>query len=176
MERKALETWLHRHIPLSQSMRVKVLRTDLDRIVLHAPLRPNRNHQQTAFGGSLSALMLLAAWSLIHSRLHPATTSHVLVVRRLSARYHAPVTGPLRATARLAREAQWRAFERLLRRRGKARLTIGSVIEQDGRIAARFEGEFVAYAKSAPTPARRVSSTAGAAGARRRATSPRRSL
>ena len=40
-----------------------------DTVVIEAPLAPNINHRKTVFGGSASALGILAAWSLVHLRL-----------------------------------------------------------------------------------------------------------
>ena len=69
MEIAALEQYLHRQIPLSAAMRVTVRGATLESVILAAPLEPNLNHKSTAFGGSLSALGILAAWSLVHLRL-----------------------------------------------------------------------------------------------------------
>jgi thioesterase domain-containing protein len=57
-----LERYLHEHIPLSHAMRVGVVTVDAGTVVLRAPLEPNINHRETVFGGSASALAILAAW------------------------------------------------------------------------------------------------------------------
>lgn len=64
-----LQQYLHEHIPLSRAMQVSVVRAAQEGVVLSAPLAPNINHQETVFGGSASALAILAAWSLVHVRL-----------------------------------------------------------------------------------------------------------
>lgn len=59
---KFLEQRLHRQIPVSQFMQFEVVRLAED-IELERDLAPNHNHLLgTAFGGSLSALMILAAY------------------------------------------------------------------------------------------------------------------
>lgn len=69
MTPRELETYLHAHIPLSLAMRVSVEEASPQLVVLGAPLLPNTNHRGTVFGGSASALAILAAWALLHTRL-----------------------------------------------------------------------------------------------------------
>ena len=51
-----LQRYLHEHIPLTAAMEVKVVSCGPDAAHLSAPLAPNINHRDTAFGGSASAL------------------------------------------------------------------------------------------------------------------------
>ena len=69
-----LERYLHEHIPLSKAMGVSVLSVGEEAVTLRAPLAPNINHRETVFGGSASALAILAAWSLLHTRLDRKST------------------------------------------------------------------------------------------------------
>ncbi len=63
---RAIQDYLHEHIPLSKAMGVSVVEADAVGIVLSAPLEPNINHRDTVFGGSASSLAVLAAWSVVH--------------------------------------------------------------------------------------------------------------
>ncbi|MGK7937166.1 MAG: YiiD C-terminal domain-containing protein [Xenococcaceae cyanobacterium] len=63
---KAVENYLHEHIPISQVMAVSVDSLDESRVILSAPLAPNINHRNTAFGGSISTLAILSAWTFVH--------------------------------------------------------------------------------------------------------------
>ena len=146
MDRKTLEAWLHRHLPLSAAMRVRVNAVGPERVILRAPLRPNRNHQRSAFGGSVSTIALLAAWALIHARLRDARIAHRLVVQRHEIDYQRPVTGPLIAHAIWLDPDDWPAFVRALREKGKARIDVVACLEQNGETAAHFHGTFVALA------------------------------
>lgn len=64
-----LKRYLYTNIPLSEAMKVSVETATTDSVVLSAPLEPNINHKSTVFGGSASAVAILAAWSLVHLRL-----------------------------------------------------------------------------------------------------------
>lgn len=144
MTPQALETYLHRHIPLSASMAVSVVSIAPDSVTLSAPLEPNINHRATVFGGSASAVAILSAWSLLHLRLTGEGVESRLVIQRNTMDYLAPITGRFTATARLAPDADWAGFTRMLARRGKARIAMHAVLEQDGRAVGRLTGEFVA--------------------------------
>ena len=148
MTPRELEAYLHAHIPLSRAMEVRVLTADVDAVALQAPLAPNINHRATVFGGSASAVAILAAWSLLHLRLVAAGSDARLVIQRNTMDYLAPITGSFAATASLAPGSDWAAFLRLLARRGRARIGVDAVLEFEGRDACRFHGDFVALGQS----------------------------
>ena len=137
-----LQRYLHEHIPLSKPMAVSVVSIAGDSVVLGAPLAPNINHRDTVFGGSASALAILTAWSLLHTRLSAAELHCRLVIQRNTMEYELPIAGAFTARASID-ESEWSRFERTLMRRGKARITTTSVLEYEGRDAGRFVGEFV---------------------------------
>ena len=56
-----LEEYLRERIPLSRAMAVEVRAADATGVELYAPLAPNINHRDTVFGGSASAVAILAA-------------------------------------------------------------------------------------------------------------------
>ncbi|MCM5682461.1 thioesterase domain-containing protein [Schlegelella sp. S2-27] len=139
-----VEHYLHEHIPLSGSMRVSVLAVAPERVVLSAPLAPNINHRETVFGGSASALAILAAWSLLHARLSAEGVKTRLVIQRNSMEYLGPIPGAFTARASLEAPTQWPLFKRMLDRKGKARVAVTAVLEHEGDLVGRFAGEFVA--------------------------------
>ncbi|MGH9887444.1 MAG: thioesterase domain-containing protein [bacterium] len=139
-----LESYLHEHIPISRAMQVAVIELTPDTVVLSAPLAPNINHRETVFGGSASAVAILAAWSLLHTRLASAGLSGRLVIQRNTMSYDLPIAGAFSARASIDDPLAWDSFTRTLERKGRARVNVNSILEHDGRIAARFEGAFVA--------------------------------
>ncbi|VTU38780.1 putative thioesterase domain protein [Variovorax sp. PBL-H6] len=145
-----LEAYLHAHIPLSKAMQVSVQMADEAAVVLAAPLAPNINHRETVFGGSASAVAILAAWSLLHTRLQRAGIASRLVIQRNSMDYGLPITGDFTARSFVPEEVEtWPAFLRMLTRKARGRIAVGAVLEQKGREVGRLEGEFVALGASA---------------------------
>lgn len=143
MTAEALAQYLHDHIPLSRAMDVSVVEAGAEAVVIEAPLDPNINVHGTMFGGSVSTLGLLAAWSVLHLRLEAEGIAHQLVIHRTEIEYLRPISGTARAVARLD-TAGWDSFRNMLERRGRARLTVVAEMIFDGAVAARLRGEFVA--------------------------------
>ncbi len=142
-----LERYLHEHIPLSAAMQVSVSAVAADGIVLCAPLLPNINHRETVFGGSASALAILAAWSLVHLRLQAAGAASRLVIQRNRMEYTAPIQGAFCAHSFLTEPGRWEPFLGTLQRKGMARIRVGATLIFAEQEAGRFEGEFVALAQ-----------------------------
>jgi len=139
-----LEQYLHEHIPLSKAMAVTVESVEQGAVVLRAPLAPNINHRETVFGGSASALAILAAWSLLHTRLRAEGIASRLVIQRNTMEYEQPILGEFAARSSLEQPEHWHQFTRMLARKGKARVTVSSVLEHRGQVVGKLTGEFVA--------------------------------
>jgi thioesterase domain-containing protein len=149
----AVERYLHRKIPISAGMGVRVRLATLERVDLWLPLQPNINHEQTVFGGSAAAAATLAAWTLLHLRLTHASSEAQLVIQRSTMEYTRPIDGDFEATCTFGDAEAWGRFRRTLERRGKARLAMtaqllrGSAELGAGRsrgLYAAFAGDFVA--------------------------------
>ena len=139
-----LERYLHEHIPLSACMQTRVLEVGSDGVLLAAPLAPNINHRETVFGGSASALAILAGWSLVHLRLVEAGVASRVVIQRNTIEYGAPILGDFTARSSFTDPGRWGEFLKVLERRGRARIGVSCALECDGVEAGRFEGDFVA--------------------------------
>ena len=94
-------------------MAVSVASVAPDEVVLRAPLAPNINHRETVFGGSASALAILAAWSLLHARLRSEGVASRLVIQRNTMEYEHPIVGDFTARASLERSEHWQQFTRI---------------------------------------------------------------
>jgi thioesterase domain-containing protein len=137
-----LERFLHEQIPLTVAMEVHVAECSDARLVLTAPLTPNRNHLQTAFGGSLHALATLSGYSLLWWLLREPR-AHI-VIRESKIVYERAVREELRAVCDSPPTAELERFRRDFARKGKARIQLDSILEQDGKTAVQFSGVFVA--------------------------------
>lgn len=144
---EAATRYLHEHIPLTQHMQIRVAAADERGVRLSAPLAPNINHQQTAFGGSVTALATLACWTLVHLRLEVLPFASGIVIRRSQMQYDAPIDGDFEAFCPAPSAEAWQGFIDALTQRGKGRIDLASAIECRGETAAQFTGEFVALKK-----------------------------
>src|SRR2546421_10138347 len=87
-----LQAMLEREIPMSAQMGIRVHSGGADGLVMRLPLSPNRNHQQTAFAGSLNALCTIAGWGSVYLLLKELGRRGNIVIRRSTIKYQEPVT------------------------------------------------------------------------------------
>jgi thioesterase domain-containing protein len=144
MEPSDLQRYLRDHIPISAAMGVEVVAATEKEVVLRAPLDPNINHRDTVFGGSASAVAILAAWSLVHLRLRQAGISTRIVIQRNTQDHDLPIPGTFTARSFIDDPLRWGRFLKTLQRRGRARIAVSALLEHKGVVAGRFEGVFVA--------------------------------
>ena len=141
---KAIARYLHQHIPLTAHMQVGVCAVDATGVRLGAPLAPNINHRQTAFGGSAAALATLSCWTLIHLYLAEQPFASGLVVRRSQMDYETPIDADFEAFCPTPAADIWARFTRSLDQHGKDRIELAADVLCCKTRAARFSGEFVA--------------------------------
>jgi thioesterase domain-containing protein len=139
-----VERYLHEHIPLSQAMGVRVVTAGPEGVTLSAPLAPNINHRETVFGGSASALAILASWTLIHLRLSAAGIRCRLVIQRNSMSYSKPILDEFAARTLPLDDEAWETFLKMYDRWQRARIRVRSVLECRGEQVGELEGDFVA--------------------------------
>ena len=149
MRRADLEAYLHRHIPISVALGVRVREASPDRVALTVPLEPNLNHQFTAFGGSVAALGILAGWTLLHLRLRSEGIRARSVIQTSEARFLSPVHGPFRAVAVAPESGAWERFLATIERRGRGRLRLQARIDEGGLERALPTGSYVSFAGEA---------------------------
>jgi len=135
--------YLHRNIPLTAAMQLRVTGGGAGRIELLAPLPPNRNHRDTAFGGSLATLGIVSGWALLQQELRRHGLDARIVIQRSECEYVEPVEADFTARCSLPAE-DWERFLATLRKRGRARITLYSSLCSAGREAVRHSGTFVA--------------------------------
>lgn len=111
---------------------------------IEAPVAFNRNHLQTAFGGSINSVATLAGYALLWLELGELP-AHV-VIRESSIRFLRPVRATLRAVCTPPDPEMLAAFHRTLAVRGKAQVQLRVQVEEHGAIAAEFVATFVAMA------------------------------
>ncbi|MCB1561088.1 MAG: YiiD C-terminal domain-containing protein [Xanthomonadales bacterium] len=141
-------------MPPVRAMAICVVGMDAGRMRLSAPLTANINDKGCAFGGSLSALMTLACWSLCAVQLDRRGHRPDIYVQDSSVRYLLPLDDDLLAEA--AADVDWDAMAASLVGRGRARAQLQALIRlPDGRPAATLEGRFVAIAANRNSPDQR---------------------
>jgi len=138
-----LESYLHQRIPLSRAMAVAVRSATPEGVELFAPLAPNINHRDTVFGGSASAVAILAAWSALYVRMRSEQRAGRIVIRRNKMSYERPITGDFTATSAPPDAAAWAKAIATLGKGRPARVHVTTTLECAGQRVGVLEGEFV---------------------------------
>lgn len=146
MTTEELTRYLHAHIPLTRHMGIVVAECGSGRVVLSAPLGPNVNHRETAFGGSLSSVAILAGWVWLYARLAALDRRQRLVVHESTATFSRPVDRPFEAVCDSPPPEEFDRFLAAFDRRGKARIALESRVLCHGELAVRHTGWYVAVA------------------------------
>jgi thioesterase domain-containing protein len=151
LARELQETWA-REIPLANALAIEVDSCTPEGIVVRAPLAPNRNLHGTAFAGSLFAVCVLTGWGAAWRALKARAAEGLIVVADSRIRYRRAVTGEL--FCRCCPDAE-DIEQRLagLAASGRASLPLVCTIDQDGKRAVIFEGEYVVHTKKEPRAA-----------------------
>jgi thioesterase domain-containing protein len=140
---RALQDALDAEIPITAAIGLKVAGFDSGALTLAAPLAPNVNHKDTAFAGSLNAVLTLTGWSLLWLVARREAIPAKVVIQDSAIRYLWPVTRDFAAECRLPARVEVERFLMILRRKGKARLELAAEIREAGEVAVGFSGRYV---------------------------------
>ncbi|MCC7474488.1 MAG: YiiD C-terminal domain-containing protein [Pirellulales bacterium] len=139
-----LQATLEREIPMSAQMGIRVHHGGLEGLVMQLPLGPNRNHQQTAFAGSLNALCTIAGWGYVYLLLRELGRGGNIVIHRSSIKYLEPVTAPvIFAHCRPASPAESQYFLEMLDGKGLTKLELSVEVPGTDGPAVSFKGSYV---------------------------------
>lgn len=139
-----LQQTLHSDIPLTREMGITVAAYDGRQLRLAAPLAPNLNHKCTAFGGSLYSLAVLCGWGLLQLKLEEAGLHHHIVIQEANIEYLLPVAQDMEAECTLDENALQR-FLTMLKKHGRARLSLEVAVRRDEQTAVKFSGRYVVH-------------------------------
>ncbi|MDH0649118.1 YiiD C-terminal domain-containing protein [Pseudomonas sp. GD03858] len=143
-----LQSVLHSDIPLTREMGMEVIDWQGRCLRLKLPLAPNVNHKSTMFGGSLYCGAVLVGWGWLHLRLRELgiDDGHI-VIQEGQISYPLPVTGTAVAQCPAPDEKTWERFLTMYQRRGRARLTLETVVSNEGsdEPAVKFSGQYVLH-------------------------------
>lgn len=144
-----LEQTLRQEMPICEAMEISVASWDKalvdgGRLAMRMPLRPNRNHQSTAFAGSLNALCTIAGWGTMFLLLRQQGLDGNIVIRRSKIRFHRPVcTDEIIARGEPLDDDDIGYFCELLQSKGTSKLDVTVKIADGQGPLVTFSGSYV---------------------------------
>src|SRR4051794_1861633 len=92
-------TFLHHEIPIIRAMGIQLVGWDGVTVTVAAPLAPNQNHADTAFGGSIATVGIVAGYSLLHLIFLERQLSTRILIQKSSTEYLRPIDEDMTALA-----------------------------------------------------------------------------
>lgn len=139
-----LERTLYREMPISVPMGMRAIEWQDRRLSMQMPLEPNRNHQYSAFAGSLNALCTIVGWGTVFLLLRNEGRPGNIVIRRGSIRYLRPVRSAEIVARGLPLDAEGESFFfELLRSKGRSKIDVSAEIADAEGALVSFTGSYV---------------------------------
>lgn len=139
-----LEETLHREVPLTRTMGVRVEEHDGRELLFLADFEPNINIHGTAFGGSLYSICAVVCWGILHLKYEDEGLPAHSVLGDASISYRLPVRGEIKARCRLPEDGSYEAFIENLRAGKRSRIELTAEILTERGVAVRFVGSYSA--------------------------------
>jgi thioesterase domain-containing protein len=139
-----LEQTLRREMPITVPMGMRAVSWLDRRLTVEMPLDANRNHQYSAFAGSLNALCTVVGWGTVFLLVRNEGRPGNIVIRRSQIRYLRPVRSAQIAARGLPLDPDGEAFFfELLRSKGRSKIDVAAEISDDEGPLVTFSGSYV---------------------------------
>lgn len=143
MTKTDIEKYLYEHIPITKALGVKAVSFSKVEVKFWAPLSENINHRSSAFGGSISSLLITTCWSYLRLLFDDVDPVPRIVIGRSSTDFLGPVTDDFTSELIIPKNEALDHFFEMYHRFGKARITLKAQIRKSNQLLAEFEGDFV---------------------------------
>lgn len=137
-----LTEFLEAHVPATQYMGFQLNEYNGHALSLSAPLEPNINDKQTAFGGSLFSLCVMCCWGMIYLKTQEKNIQCNQVVTESNISFLAPVDGKIIATCTSPSDDDLREFFERFETRGRSKISLTAEVQCNGNTAVQFSGQY----------------------------------
>ncbi|RIK85539.1 MAG: hypothetical protein DCC67_03855 [Planctomycetota bacterium] len=139
-----LQQTLAREMPICTAMGIRPVQWIDRRLSMSMPLEPNKNHQYSAFAGSLNALCTIVGWGTVFLLLRDEGRGGNIVIRRSSIRYLRPVREATIIARGLTLDPEGtHFFYELLRSKGVSKIDVAAAIDDAQGTLVSFQGSYV---------------------------------
>ena len=139
-----LRAMLLREMPAAQRLGFAVEEVSEAGVRLGASFDINRNHQGTAFAGSVNALATLAGWAVVWLTLQDAGIEANAVLQDSEIRYLHPIMTDFSAICSFPSDAERTALLSAVTRHRRGRVPVQVDVIAHNATVARFHGRYVA--------------------------------
>ena len=141
---KELQNKLYNEIPLTKVMKIKIQDYNENELIITTPLKININDKGTAFGGSLSTITIISAWSLcwLISKELGFDSNNIVIIKNETS-FRNPVTKDIICYTKKPSFEEIKLLKHKLETKKSASIKIDSKIIEDGQTCVDFLGYYV---------------------------------
>lgn len=143
MDKSEINEYLYKHIPITKALGAEAVAFSEREVAFSAPLANNINHRSSAFGGSISSLLITTCWAYLRLLFDDEPRVPRIVIAASSTQFLKPVLSDFTSTLVVPHAEEIENFKAVFAAKGKAKITLQSQIKENGALLARFEGVFV---------------------------------
>ncbi|MDR9418214.1 YiiD C-terminal domain-containing protein [Gracilimonas sp.] len=151
MTKTQIEQYLYKHIPITRALGVKAIEFSRNEVKFLAPLMNNINHRSTAFGGSISSLLITTGWSYLRLLFDDEEIIPRIVIGKSETKYIKPISADFTSQLVIPDEEEVQHFLEMVHRFGKGRITLQAQIIEGEEVLAVFEGDYVIFKQNTET-------------------------
>lgn len=141
----SFEQTLFELIPQTRNFGINITKIDDAELIVHGSYAQNKNHLDIVFGGSIAAISITTAWSLLQHKIQQAGLQGKLVIKQQEVKFLLPVNTDFECIATLPSAEAWSQFAEAYRQHGRARMTVNARVVCESKTTSTFQGLFVLY-------------------------------
>lgn len=145
MNKEEFKEFVIKSIPITKSMGIEFKTLSTERVIIKAPLSLNKNHLNTAFGGSLNAIATLGCWSFLQYNLETVLerSRFHIVISKSQINYLSPIDFDFEIESHAEKKELEKFHEDLLTHKQAKIEIIANIYHQDKK-CLYYRGTFVA--------------------------------
>jgi thioesterase domain-containing protein len=143
MTPRETQSFIRKSVPLSGKMGLQVLSNSKKGVRLKLPLKPNRNHLGTGFGGSQMGAQAISCWVYLVELLRRHRVKGQIVLKTCESEFVGPVRGDADVLCRGLSLSDEKKLITSLLKNGRARAKLRSEVVFAKKKCATFEGVYV---------------------------------
>lgn len=139
------EETLFQRIPQTKNLGIHIAKMEEHQLTVNGNFLLNKNHLDIVFGGSIAAISITTAWSLVQSKIEQAGLKGSLVIKRQEIDYLLPVKTDFECVASFQSADDWEQFKGIYQQNGRAKIIVMAKVISEAKVTSRFQGVFVLY-------------------------------